>query len=56
MPRNSSGQFIPVGSEPKGKVIGVRLPRSLDSHLRIVAGDRLGPWIEQAIREKLTRS
>jgi hypothetical protein len=55
-PRDTkSGQFRQTGMEPKGDPIALRLPRSLDTQLREVAGADLKRWIETAIAEKLAK-
>ncbi len=49
-------RFKQVGTEPMAKkVIGVRLPASMDASVRELAGDDLSQWIREAIAEKLAR-
>lgn len=49
-----NGDFAPLYSEPMSrKVIGVRLPISLESELRQVAGDDISGWIRRAIATQL---
>lgn len=54
-PRNG-GKFASPYKERRGNPISLRLPQSLDQHIRVVAGPDLKDWVEQAIREKLARS
>jgi len=52
----STGKFCSPNLEPLArKVIGVRLPVSIDTRVREVAGEQLSLWIREAIREKLER-
>jgi hypothetical protein len=51
-----NGRFGSPYKERRGEPISLRLPQSLDHHLRVVAGEGLKDWVEQAIREKLARS
>jgi hypothetical protein len=37
------------------KAISVRLPVSIDTRVRAVAGDQLSAWIRDAVAEKLER-
>lgn len=49
-------RYKQVGTEPMAKkVIGVRLPVSMDAAVRELAGDDLSQWIREAIAEKLAR-
>lgn len=49
-------RYKQVGTEPMAKkVIGVRLPVSMDASVRELAGDDLSQWIREAIAEKLAR-
>jgi hypothetical protein len=50
------GRFASPYAESRGPLISLRLPVSIDQQLRIVAGENVKDWIEQAIREKLARS
>lgn len=50
-----SGQFVTDSEPVVSKPISVRLPPSLEAELRAVAGDRIAPWIREAIAEKLKR-
>lgn len=53
---NQKTRFKQAGREPLSrKAIGVRLPVSIDTALRELAGDELSEWIRQAIAEKLER-
>jgi hypothetical protein len=51
-----TGKFCVPWPEPISKrQIGVRLPESMDSAVRELAGDDLSNWVRQAIAEKLER-
>lgn len=54
-PRNKEGKFSSAYVEPRGKAIAFRLPLSLDTAVREVAGDDLNEWVRKAIAEKLER-
>ena len=54
--RTGRGYFPVAGAEPVAKkMIGLRLPASMDAVVREVAGDDLTSWIREAIAEKLER-
>lgn len=53
-PYDKRGKFASPYSEPLAKkVIGVRLPQSMDAIVREVAGDDLSEWIREAIAARL---
>jgi hypothetical protein len=53
---DDQGNFKSPNPEPLAKrVIGVRLPMSVDARVRQLAGDELAEWVRQAIAEKLAR-
>lgn len=53
---DENGKFCSPHSEPLAKkVIGVRLPVTMDALVREVAGEDLSNWIRNAIAEKLER-
>lgn len=57
-PRNTTGggYFKTAGAEPLSEnAMAVRLPVSMDSQVRQLAGDHLSEWLRQAIAEKLER-
>ncbi len=54
-PRNTTGKgyFAVKGSEPLAKrMIGCRLPESLDAELRAEIGEDLTNWVRQTLIEK----
>lgn len=52
----NTGKFCSPNPEPLAKrIISVRLPVSIDSRVRELAGNELSEWIRQAIAEKLAR-
>ncbi len=54
--RTGKGYFQVKGSEPLAKKpVMARLPVSVDTALRKLAGDELSDWIREAITEKLER-
>ncbi len=54
--RTGKGYFQVKGSEPLAKKpVMARLPVSVDTALRELAGDELSDWIREAIAEKLER-
>ena len=54
--RTGKGYFQAKGSEPLAKKpVMARLPVSVDTALRELAGDDLSDWIREAIAEKLDR-
>ena len=54
--RTGKGYFQVKGSEPLAKKpVMARLPISVDTALRELAGDDLSNWIREAIAEKLDR-
>ncbi len=51
-----TGKFCSPNPEPLGKkIVGVRLPESMEAQLRQVGGKDLSGWIREAIAEKLER-
>lgn len=53
---DTQGNFKSPNPEPMAKrIIGVRLPVSVDLEVREVAGEALAEWVRQAIAEKLAR-
>lgn len=49
-----TGKFCSPNPEPLAKkVIGVRLPKSMDAVVREIAGDELSEWIREAIASRL---
>lgn len=55
-PFDKRGKFGSPYPEPLAKkIIGVRLPVSMDATVRELAGDDLSEWIREAIAEKLAR-
>lgn len=55
LPRTRKGKFASVYNEPRGKPIAFRLPMSVDTSLREIAGDNIVSFIQQAVVEKLAR-
>ncbi len=54
--RTGKGHFQVKGSEPLAKKpVMARLPVSIDTTVRELAGDELSNWIREAIAEKLER-
>ena len=54
--KTGKGYFTVEGSEPLAKrPVAVRLPESLDSELREIAGKDLTNWLRKAILEQLKK-
>lgn len=54
--KTGKGYFTVEGAEPLAKrPIAVRLPESLDTELREIAGDDLSNWIRKAVLERLNK-
>lgn len=52
----NTGKFCSPNPEPLGKkIVGVRLPESVEAQLRALSGGDLSGFIRQAIAEKLER-
>ncbi len=57
-PQNTTGKeyFKTAGAEPPSKnALAVRLPESMDSQVRQLAGNALSEWLREASTEKLER-
>lgn len=53
---DENGKFCSPNPEPLGKkIVGVRLPASIEAQLRSINGKDLSAFIREAIAEKLER-
>ncbi len=55
--QGKGGLFVPTGDEPMNSPnVQLRMPMSLYLKLKEVSGGKFGPWIREAIKEKLERN